>query len=59
MLSLGREDATLSGLGLKLTGPAAAIARRLVYLYRLPTWQHQLTVGFNWLAQPLLTLLKS
>lgn len=59
MLSLGIEDATLSGLGLKLTGPAAAIARRLIYLYRLPTWQHQLTVGFNWLAQPLLSFLKA
>jgi NADH dehydrogenase len=59
MLSLGTEDATLSGLGLKLTGPAAAIARRLIYLYRLPTWQHQLTVGFNWLAQPLLSILKA
>ncbi len=58
MLSLGTDTAALSGMGLKLSGPAAVIARRLVYLYRFPTWQHQLTVGFNWLAQPLLAWLK-
>ncbi|MEB3308981.1 MAG: NAD(P)/FAD-dependent oxidoreductase [Snowella sp.] len=58
MLSLGIDNATLSGLGVKLNGMPAAIARRLVYLYRLPTWQHQLTVGFNWLTQPLLELFK-
>ncbi|MFN9175983.1 MAG: NAD(P)/FAD-dependent oxidoreductase [Synechocystis sp.] len=58
MLSLGIDDAVLNGLGLKFSGPAAVLARRLVYLYRFPTWQHQLTVGFNWLAQPLLKLFK-
>ncbi|MFM1843580.1 MAG: dehydrogenase [Cyanobacteriota bacterium] len=58
MLSLGIDDAVLNGLGLKFSGPAAVLARRLIYLYRFPTWQHQLTVGFNWLAQPLLKLLK-
>lgn len=58
MLSLGIDDAVLNGLGIKFAGPAAVLARRLVYLYRFPTWSHQLTVGFNWLAQPLLKLFK-
>lgn len=58
MLSLGIDDAVLNGLGIKFAGPAAVLARRLVYLYRFPTWSHQLTVGFNWLAQPLLNLFK-
>lgn len=56
MLTLGIDNATINGLGIKLNGTPAAIARRLIYLYRLPTWQHQLTVGFNWLTQPLLEL---
>jgi NADH dehydrogenase len=58
MLTLGIDNATIDGLGIKLNGTPAAIARRLIYLYRLPTWQHQLTVGFNWLTQPLLGLFK-
>ena len=56
MLTLGTDDAVLNGLGVKLSGSAAVLARRLVYLYRFPTWQHQLTVGMNWLAKPLLSL---
>jgi len=59
MLSLGLDDATVSGLGLQLTGPGAVLARRLVYLYRFPTWQQQLTVGMNWIVQPLLNLLET
>ena len=58
MLTLGIDNATINGLGIKLNGTPAAIARRLIYLYRLPTWQHQLTVGFNWLTQPLLEFFK-
>jgi len=58
MLTLGIDNATINGLGIKLNGTPAAIARRLIYLYRLPTWQHQLTVGFNWLTQPLLEIFK-
>jgi NADH:ubiquinone reductase (non-electrogenic) len=54
MLALGTDSAALSGLGVKLSGPLAAMARRLVYLYRFPTWEHQVTVGINWLAQPWL-----
>ena len=53
MMTLGIDNATLTGLGIKLAGPIANIARRLAYLYRLPTWEHQLKVGLNWISQPL------
>jgi demethylphylloquinone reductase len=59
MMTLGKDSAVLSGLGLKLEGTPAYIARRLIYLYRLPTLKHQLTVGLNWLTQPLVELLSS
>lgn len=59
MMTLGKDDATLSGLGLKLNGPMAYIARRLVYLYRMPTLDHQIKVGLNWIAQPIRQLLSS
>lgn len=59
MLTLGVDNATLSGLGLKLDGPVAHIVRRLAYLWRMPTLEHQLKVGLNWVARPLHdTLLK-
>ncbi len=57
MMALGVDSASLSGLGLQLDGPLAYIARRLIYLYRLPTLKHQLTVGLNWITQPLVELL--
>jgi demethylphylloquinone reductase len=57
MMTLGNDNAVLSGLGIELDGPLAYLARRLVYLYRLPTLDHQLKVGFNWLTQPLVKLL--
>jgi NADH dehydrogenase len=57
MMTLGKDNATLSGLGMNLDGSLAYIARRLIYLYRLPTIKHQLTVGFNWISQPLVDLL--
>jgi len=59
MMTLGNNNAVLSGLGVQLDGPLAYLARRLVYLYRFPTLEHQLTVGFNWLTQPLVKLLSS
>jgi demethylphylloquinone reductase len=59
MMTLGKDSAVLTGLGLKLEGIPAYIARRLIYLYRLPTLKHQLTVGLNWLTQPLVELLSS
>ena len=59
MMTLGKDSAVLNGLGLKLEGSPAYIARRLIYLYRLPTLKHQLTVGLNWLTQPIVELLSS
>ena len=57
MMTLGTENATFSGLGLRLDGQLAYIARRLAYLYRMPTLDHQIKVGLNWIAQPLRQLL--
>ena len=57
MMTLGRDNATLTGLGIKLDGNLAHIARRLTYLYRMPTLDHQIRVGINWLTQPLQDLL--
>jgi len=57
MMTLGIDNATLTGLGLRLDGPMAYIARRLTYLYRMPTLSHQIRVGLNWIQQPLRDLL--
>jgi demethylphylloquinone reductase len=57
MLTLGNDSAALSSFGITLDGPLAYLARRLIYLYRMPTLEHQLKVGFNWLTKPLLDLL--
>lgn len=54
MLVLGTNSAVVSGFGLQFDGLLGYLARRLVYLYRLPTLSQQLAVGVNWLAQPLL-----
>lgn len=59
MLTLGVEEATLAGLGVKLNGPAAYVFRRLAYLYRMPTLEHQVRVGLNWIAKPLRDLLST
>ncbi len=59
MMTLGIDNATLSGLGIKLDGQLAHIARRLAYLYRMPTFDHQVKVGFNWISKPIQDLLKS
>ncbi|BAQ62779.1 NADH dehydrogenase [Geminocystis sp. NIES-3708] len=59
MLALGIDNATLSGLGISLNGDLAYLARRLVYLYRLPTFEHQLEVAFNWITSPLTNLIKN
>ncbi|MEG3438030.1 NAD(P)/FAD-dependent oxidoreductase [Pannus brasiliensis CCIBt3594] len=53
MLALGVNEATISGSGIQLDGGAAYLTRRLVYLYRLPTVKHQVTVGVNWLTEPI------
>ncbi len=52
MMALGIDNATLTGLGMKLDGSLAYVFRRLAYLYRLPTLNHQMKVGLNWIAQP-------
>jgi demethylphylloquinone reductase len=57
MMTLGSDNATLSGLGIKLEGNLAHVARRLTYLYRMPTLEHQIRVGVNWITQPLQDLL--
>ncbi len=54
MMTLGIDNATLTGLGVQLDGSFAYLARRLAYLYRLPTLNHQLKVGFNWLVSPII-----
>ncbi|NEQ55297.1 MAG: FAD-dependent oxidoreductase, partial [Leptolyngbya sp. SIO3F4] len=59
MMTLGNDTATLTGLGIKLDGTAAHIIRRLTYLYRMPTFEHQLRVGLNWISQPLRGLLSA
>lgn len=56
IMTLGVDNATLTGLGLKIDGSLAHTVRRLVYLYRLPTRKHKLNVGLNWLTQPLVEL---
>ena len=58
MLTLGVDGAALSGLGLTLDGSFAYLARRLVYLYRMPTLEHQIKVGLNWVMKPLLEALQ-
>ncbi|AFY59167.1 NADH dehydrogenase, FAD-containing subunit [Rivularia sp. PCC 7116] len=56
-MSLGVDNATLTGLGLKMEGTFGFVARRLAYLYRLPTLEHKLKVGFNWLTRPIIEAL--
>ena len=50
MLSLGVGEASLSGLGVNLAGPAAYQVRRLAYLTRLPRRSLQLRVAAGWLS---------
>ena len=57
MLVLGTDNASLTSQGVKLEGMLAYLARRLAYLSRMPTPEHQLTVGSNWITQPLSKLL--
>ena len=57
MMTLGIDNATLTGLGIELDGPAAHLMRRLAYLYRLPTLEHQVKVGLNWIVKPFREIL--
>ena len=56
-MSLGVDNATLTGLGMKMEGTLGFVARRAAYLYRLPTLEHKLKVGFNWLSRPIIEAL--
>jgi len=51
MLGLGIGQATLTGMGITLAGPAAFQMRRLAYLARLPGPGHQLRVAGSWLSR--------
>lgn len=53
MLSLGMNTAVLSGMGITLSGPLGYLARRLIYLVRMPTPDHQMRVGWNWMLKPM------
>ncbi len=59
MMTLGSEDATLAGLGLQLKGTPAYLARRVIYLMRMPTFEHQVKVGLNWITKPATDFLKT
>ncbi len=59
MMTLGSDDATLAGLGLQLKGTPAYLARRMIYLMRMPTFEHQVKVGLNWITKPAADFLKS
>ncbi|KAI5070484.1 hypothetical protein GOP47_0014827 [Adiantum capillus-veneris] len=54
MMTLGRNDAavTVSFVdGITLEGPLGHTARKLAYLYRLPTNEHRLKVGLSWFVK--------
>ncbi|XP_021900509.1 alternative NAD(P)H-ubiquinone oxidoreductase C1, chloroplastic/mitochondrial [Carica papaya] len=54
MMTLGRNDAALSPSfieGLTLEGPIGHTARKIAYLFRLPTDEHRLKVGISWLTK--------
>lgn len=50
MMSLGRQDASVTAAGVTLAGRAAYELRRLAYLTRLPGRGHQLKVAAGWLS---------
>jgi NADH:ubiquinone reductase (non-electrogenic) len=50
MVGLGIGQASLTGLGITLAGPAAFQIRQLAYLARMPGLSHQLRVAAGWLA---------
>ncbi|MFB2891464.1 NAD(P)/FAD-dependent oxidoreductase [Aerosakkonemataceae cyanobacterium BLCC-F50] len=59
MLILGTQEASLSSMGLQLNGQLAYTLRRLIYLSRMPNLNHQLRVGVNWIANPILEFLNN
>ena len=53
MMTLGENNATLTGMGIQLDGTLAHVLRRLAYLNRMPTLKHQIRVGINWVTKPI------
>ena len=51
MITLGVGDAGLSSFGITIGGKLAALCRRGVYVFRMPTQRHQLRVGRRALAE--------
>ncbi|MEL6471743.1 MAG: hypothetical protein AAFQ74_18615 [Cyanobacteria bacterium J06623_4] len=49
--AVGVGDAALSSFGLTLGGLLAALSRRVVYIFRMPTRRHQLKVARRALAE--------
>ncbi|MBD2188546.1 NAD(P)/FAD-dependent oxidoreductase [Pseudanabaena mucicola] len=58
-ISLGIDGATASIFGkFTIDGMPAHAMRRIAYLLRMPTLQHQWKIGTHWLMQPLVALLR-
>lgn len=58
-ISLGIDRATASIFGkFSIDGLPAHAMRRLVYLLRMPTFQHQWKIGSHWLAKPLIEIFR-
>jgi NADH dehydrogenase len=54
MLTLGKGAAIVSSFGVNLSGKLAAIMRRIVYIFRLPTMRHRLQVLKNMFSSILI-----
>jgi demethylphylloquinone reductase len=59
LISLGTTQAAASIMGYGLSGSAAHVLRRLVYLGRMPNSKHQWQVGVNWLSDVLVRNLRN
>lgn len=58
-ISLGIDRATASVLGkFSIDGLPAHTIRRLAYLLRMPTLQHQWKIGTHWLTKPLIEIFR-
>lgn len=57
IMSLGKNEAAVTSMGMKLSGYPAYLLRRLVYLGRMPSTEHRLNVGINWMTSPIVDML--
>jgi NADH:ubiquinone reductase (non-electrogenic) len=58
-ISLGIDGATASIFGkFSIDGLPAHMMRRLAYLLRMPTLQHQWKIGTHWLTKPLIEMFR-